>query len=136
MPSAGPTTTDYTDDLRRAHGLADDADSLTTGRFKALDLHVMSKPDLTPVTDADEGVEESIRRTLSRVRSRDAVLGEEQGSSGHSQRRWVIDPIDGTKNFVRGVPVWATLIALVVDENVVLSVVSAPQLQKRWWASK
>ena len=108
-----PATSDFTDDLRLAHVLADDADSITTTRFKALDLHVMSKPDLTPVTDADEGVEESIRRTLSRVRSRDAVLGEEQGSTGHSQRRWVIDPIDGTKNFVRGVPVWATLIALV-----------------------
>jgi histidinol-phosphatase len=97
---------------------------------------VMSKPDLTPVTDADQAVEESIRRTLSRVRSRDAVLGEEQGSSGHSQRRWVIDPIDGTKNFVRGVPVWATLIALVIDDETVLGVVSAPQLQRRWWASK
>jgi len=130
-----PAATDFTDDLRLAHVLADDADSITTTRFKALDLHVMSKPDLTPVTDADHGVEESIRRTLSRVRSRDAVLGEEQGSTGHSQRRWVIDPIDGTKNFVRGVPVWATLIALVIDEEVVLSVVSAPQLQKRWWAS-
>src|SRR6478672_6300563 len=129
-----PATSDFTDDLRLAHVLADDADSITTTRFRALDLHVMSKPDLTPVTDADEGVEESMRRTLSRVRSRDAVLGEEQGSTGHSQRRWVIDPIDGTKNFVRGVPVWATLIALVVDD-VVLSVVSAPQLQKRWWAS-
>ena len=126
---------DYTDDLRLAHVLADDADSLTTARFKALDLHVMSKPDLTPVTDADEAVEESIRRTLSRVRSRDAVTGEEQGSTGHSQRRWVIDPIDGTKNFVRGVPVWATLIALVVDDEVVLGVVSAPMLQRRWWAS-
>src|SRR3954464_10762791 len=130
-----PPGTDFTDDLRLAHVLADDADSITTTRFKALDLHVMSKPDLTPVTDADRGGEESIRRTLSRVRSRDAVLGEEQGSTGHSQRRWVIDPIDGTKNFVRGVPVWATLIALVIDEEVVLSVVSAPQLQKRWWAS-
>jgi histidinol-phosphatase len=116
--------------------LADDADSLTTARFKALDLHVMSKPDLTPVTDADQQVEESMRRTLSRVRSRDAVTGEEHGSTGHSQRRWVIDPIDGTKNFVRGVPVWATLISLVVDEEVVLGVVSAPQLQRRWWASK
>ena len=126
---------DYTDDLRLAHVLADDADSLTTGRFKALDLHVMTKPDLSPVTDADQAVEESIRRTLSRVRSRDAVEGEEQGTTGHSQRRWVIDPIDGTKNFVRGVPVWATLIALVVDEEVVLGVVSAPQLQRRWWAS-
>ena len=126
---------DYTDDLRLAHVLADDADSLTEARFKALDLHVMSKPDLTPVTDADEAVEESIRRTLSRVRSRDAVTGEEQGSTGHSQRRWIIDPIDGTKNFVRGVPVWATLIALVVDDEVVLGVVSAPLLQRRWWAS-
>jgi histidinol-phosphatase len=130
-----PAASDYTDDLRLAHVLADDADPLTTARFRALDLHVMSKPDLTPVTDADEGVEEAIRRTLSRVRSRDAVLGEEQGSTGHSQRRWVIDPIDGTKNCVRGVPVWATLRALVVEDEVVLSVVSAPQLQRRWWAS-
>jgi histidinol-phosphatase len=127
---------DYTDDLRLAHVLADDADALTTARFKALDLHVMTKPDLTPVTDADQAVEEGIRRTLSRARSRDAVLGEEQGSTGHSQRRWVVDPIDGTKNFVRGVPVWATLIALMVDDEVVLGVVSAPQLNRRWWAMK
>ncbi|MDN4162713.1 inositol monophosphatase family protein [Nocardioides abyssi] len=126
---------DFTDDLRLAHVLADDADSLTMARFKALDLHVMSKPDLTPVTDADQAVEEGIRRTLSRVRSRDAVTGEEQGSTGHSQRRWIVDPIDGTKNFVRGVPVWATLISLVVDDEVVVGVVSAPQLQRRWWAS-
>jgi histidinol-phosphatase len=141
MPITGPGHADagphtYIDDLRLAHVLADDADSLTQARFKSLDLHVMSKPDLTPVTDADEAVEEGIRRTLSRVRSRDAVLGEEQGSSGHSQRRWIVDPIDGTKNFVRGVPVWATLIALAVDDEVVLGVVSAPQLQRRWWASK
>ncbi|WP_374229544.1 inositol monophosphatase [Nocardioides sp. cx-173] len=127
--------TDFTDDLRLAHVLADDADSLTTARFKSLDLHVMSKPDLTPVTDADQAVEDGIRRTLSRVRSRDAITGEETGSSGHSQRRWIVDPIDGTKNFVRGVPVWATLISLVVDEEVVLGVVSAPMLQRRWWAS-
>src|SRR3954468_13512903 len=139
MPPSGPRTdpraTDYTDDLRLAHVLAADADSITTSRFKALDLHVMSKPDLTPVTDADEAVEESIRRTLSRVRSRDAITGEEQGSTGHSQRRWIIDPIDGTKNFVRGVPGWATLISLAVDDEVVLGVVSAPLLQRRWWAS-
>jgi histidinol-phosphatase len=141
MPISGPGHHDagpdsYIDDLRLAHVLADDADSLTQARFKALDLHVMSKPDLTPVTDADQAVEEGIRRTLSRVRSRDAVLGEEHGSAGHSQRRWIVDPIDGTKNFVRGVPVWATLIALAVDDEVVLGVVSAPQLQRRWWASK
>lgn len=132
-----PTTAepDYTDDLRLAHVLADDADSLTQARFRALDLHVMSKPDLTPVTEADLAVEDAIRRTLSRVRSRDAVIGEEQGTTGHSQRQWIVDPIDGTKNFVRGVPVWATLIALAVDGEVVLGVVSAPQLQRRWWAS-
>src|SRR5688572_26945386 len=139
MPISGSSnprgSIDYTDDLRLAHVLADDADSLTLARFKALDLHVMSKPDLTPVTDADTAVEQGIRRTLSRVRSRDAVVGEEHGTSGHSQRRWIVDPIDGTKNFVRGVPVWATLISLVVDDEVVLGVVSAPQLQRRWWAS-
>ena len=128
--------TNYTDDLRLSHVLADDADSLTTSRFKAQDLHVMTKPDLTPVTDADKSVEEGIRRTLSRARPRDAVTGEEHGSTGHSQRRWVVDPIDGTKNFVRGVPVWATLIALMVDEEVVVGCVSAPQLNRRWWASK
>src|SRR3954465_2261367 len=127
---------DHTDDLRLAHVLADDADALSQARFKALDLHVMTKPDQTPVTDADKSVEDGIRRTLSRARSRDAVVGEETGSTGHSQRRWVVDPIDGTKNFLRGVPVWATLIALMVDDEVVVGVVSAPMLQRRWWASK
>ena len=128
--------TDFTDDLRLAHLLADDADSISADRFKALDLHVMTKPDLTPVSDADRAVEESIRRTLSRARSRDAITGEEEGSSGTSARRWIIDPIDGTKNFVRGVPVWATLISLAVEDEVVMSVVSAPLLGRRWWASK
>jgi histidinol-phosphatase len=126
----------YTDDLRLAHVLADDADSLSTSRFRALDLHVVTKPDLTPVTDADKSVEEGIRRTLAKARPRDAVLGEEQGSTGHSQRRWVVDPIDGTKNYVRGVPVWATLIALMVEDEVVVGVVSAPMLQRRWWAGQ
>lgn len=127
---------DFTDDLRLAHVLADDADALSTARFKALDLHVMTKPDLTPVTDADQAVEEGIRRTLSRARPRDAVLGEERGTTGHGQRCWVVDPIDGTKNFVRGVPVWATLIGLMVDGEVVVGVVSAPQLNRRWWAMR
>ena len=126
----------YTDDLRLAHVLADDADSLSVDRFQALDLAVDTKPDLTPVTDADRAVEEGIRRTLSRARPRDSVLGEEQGSSGASPRRWVVDPIDGTKNYVRGVPVWATLISLVVEGEVVVGVVSAPMLNRRWWAMK
>jgi histidinol-phosphatase len=128
--------TNYTDDLRLAHVLADDADSTSTSRCQALDLRVDTKPDLTPVTDADRAVEEGIRRTLSRARPRDAVLGEEEGSTGYSQRRWVVDPIDGTKNFVRGVPVWATLISLMVEDEVVVGVVSAPQLNRRWWAMK
>jgi histidinol-phosphatase len=128
--------TDHTDDLRLAHVLADDADSLTMHRFKALDLHVVTKPDLTPVSDADSSVEDGVRRTLGRARPRDAVVGEEGGESGWGPRRWVVDPIDGTKNFVRGVPVWATLIALMVEDVVVASVVSAPALYRRWWASK
>jgi histidinol-phosphatase len=123
------------DDLRLAHLLADDADSITMSRFKALDLHVTAKPDLTPVTDADTAVEEVIRRTLGRARPRDAVHGEEMADTGWGPRRWVIDPIDGTKNFVRGVPVWATLIALMINDEVAVGVVSAPALGRRWWAS-
>lgn len=126
----------YNDDLRLAHVLADSVDALTMSRFKALDLQVETKPDLTPVTDADKAAEESIRGQLSRVRPRDAVLGEEFGSTGQGSRRWIIDPIDGTKNFVRGVPVWATLIALVDDGKPVVGVVSAPALGKRWWAAQ
>ena len=124
-----------TDDLRLAHLLADNADSITMNRFKARDLHVTSKPDLTPVTDADTAVEETIRRTLGKARPRDAIHGEEMEDTGWGPRRWVIDPIDGTKNFVRGVPVWATLISLMVDDEVVVGVVSAPALNRRWWAS-
>jgi histidinol-phosphatase len=124
-----------TDDLRLAHLIADDADSITMSRFKALDLHVIAKPDLTPVSDADTAVEEAVRRTLGRARPRDAVHGEEMPDTGWGPRRWVIDPIDGTKNFVRGVPVWATLIALMINDEVAVGVVSAPALGRRWWAS-
>ena len=126
----------YTDDVRLMHLMADDADSLSMNRFKALDLRVSTKPDQSPVTEADTAVEESIRRTLSRTRPRDAVHGEEFDDTGDSHRRWIIDPIDGTANYLRGVPVWATLIALEVDPEVVASVVSAPALSRRWWASK
>ena len=126
----------YNDDLRLAHVLADQVDDLTLRRFGAQDLVVESKPDLTPVTDADRAAEDLIRSQLSHTRSRDAVLGEERGASGHSSRQWVIDPIDGTKNFVRGVPVWATLIGLVEDGEVVMGVVSAPAMKRRWWAAR
>ena len=125
----------YLDDLRLAHMMADNADSLAMSRFKALDLKVDAKPDLTPVSDADVAIEDAIRRTLKTARPRDAVHGEEREDTGWGPRRWVIDPIDGTKNFVRGVPVWATLIALMVENQVVVGVVSAPALSRRWWAS-
>ncbi|MHA6762801.1 histidinol-phosphatase [Streptacidiphilus sp. PAMC 29251] len=131
---------DYRDDLRLAHVLADRADSVTLERFKALDLKVDTKPDLTPVSDADRAVEELLRGDLKRSRPRDAVMGEEYGSTGHGPRRWVIDPIDGTKNYIRGVPVWATLIALMElgpgGEHPVVGVVSAPALNRRWWAGQ
>ena len=129
-------TKDLTDDVRLAHLMADDADSLSMSRFKALDLRVKAKPDSTPVTEADTAVEEAIRRTLARTRPRDAVHGEEFDDTGESPRRWIIDPIDGTKNYLRGVPVWATLIALEVEGRIVASVVSAPALGRRWWASE
>src|SRR5215218_4230852 len=126
----------FSEDMRLAHVLADQADSISMDRFKAQDLTVETKPDLTPVTDADRAVEEQLRITLSRARTRDAVQGEEFGTTGHGSRRWVLDPIDGTKNFVRGVPVWATLIALLDGEEPVVGCVSAPALNRRWWAAK
>jgi len=125
---------ELTDDLRLAHVLADNADSITLTRFRAQDLRVERKPDLSEVTDADTAVEETIRRTLSRSRPRDAVHGEEGEDTGWGPRRWVIDPIDGTANFVRGVPAWATLIALMVEDRVEVGIVSAPLLGRRWWA--
>src|SRR4051812_49797563 len=109
----------YNDDLRLAHVLADNADNLSMDRFLANDLQISTKPDMTYVTESDQAVEAAIRRTLKSARGRDVVLGEEQGedegSGGAGGRRWIIDPIDGTSNFVRGVPVWATLIALEED---------------------
>lgn len=98
-------------------------------------LHVETKPDLTPVTQADREVEQSLRRQINTDFPADAVLGEEFGTTGSGSRTWIIDPIDGTKNFVRGVPVWATLIALRIDAQVCVGVVSAPALGRRWWAA-
>ncbi len=124
------------DDLALALTLADQADALTMPRFGAVDLHVDTKPDLTPVTDADRSVEAALRESLSARRPDDAIIGEEfGGTTEFAGRQWVIDPIDGTKNFVRGVPVWATLIALLSDGVPVAGVVSAPALHRRWWAA-
>ena len=130
------------DDLALAHALADLADAITLDRYQAQDLVITNKPDNTPVTDADRAVETAIREALATHRTSDGLVGEEFGSDkGSSGRYWVIDPIDGTKNFMRGVPTWATLIALVqVDaagtEEVVVGIASAPALARRWAAAK
>lgn len=126
----------YDDDLRLAHVLADATERVTMARFKAEDLAIEAKPDLSLVSDADRTAEEVLRTQLSRTRPRDAVHGEEFADTGHGPRRWVIDPIDGTHNFVRGVPVWATLIALLDGDDPVMGLVAAPALGRRWWAAK
>lgn len=128
--------TDVADDLALALRLADQADALTMDRFGALDLAIETKPDLTPVTDADKGAEETLRGILTEARPGDGIFGEEFGGAPVSTGRvWVLDPIDGTKNFVRGVPVWCTLIALISDGVPVVGVISAPALGRRWWAA-
>jgi histidinol-phosphatase len=128
----------FADDLTLALRLADIADGISSARFGALDLHVETKPDLTPVSDADRAVERALRDALGESRAADAIVGEEFGttSTSDSGRRWVIDPIDATKNFVRGVPVWATLIGLLDGDDSVVGVVSAPAIGHRWWAAR
>ncbi len=126
------------EDLELALELADVADVITLARFRAADLVVETKPDLTPVTEADKAVERAVRSRLAEVRPADAIVGEEYGTSGGSggHRRWIIDPIDGTKNYVRGIPVWATLLALHDGDQPMVGVVSAPALGRRWWAAR
>ncbi len=127
----------YEHDLRLALEVADAVDALTTARFGARDLVVDTKPDLTPVTDADRDAEALVRAHLARERPDDGVLGEEMATTtGTGARQWVVDPIDGTRSFVRGVPVWATLLALLDQGEPVVGVVSAPALHRRWWASR
>jgi histidinol-phosphatase len=140
--STGNDSAQILDDLALAHALADLADAISLDRYQSQDLVITTKPDNTPVTDADRAVETAIREALGTHRPGDGLVGEEFGSDkGSSGRYWVIDPIDGTKNFMRGVPTWATLIALVqVDaagnEEVVVGIASAPALARRWAAAK
>ena len=122
-------------DLLFARELADMADAISLHRFRASDLVISTKPDMSPVTDADRAVELALRAAIKDSRPGDAILGEEFGTEGESHRQWILDPIDGTKNYVRGVPIWATLISLAVDGVPVLGVLSAPALRTRWWAA-
>ncbi len=127
---------DHSEDLTLALELADLADTVSLARFRAVDLDVRTKPDRTPVTEADLAVERAIRSRLATARPADGILGEEFGTEGDSTRQWIIDPIDGTSNFLRGVPVWGTLIALAVDGDPVVGVASSPALGRRWWAAR
>lgn len=122
-------------DLRFAHRLADAADEVTVARFRALDLRVETKPDLTPVSDADRAAEEAVRRLVQSSGRGEGVFGEESGDDG-GDARWIVDPIDGTTSYVRGVPIWATLLALERDGSTDVAVVSAPALGRRWWATR
>jgi histidinol-phosphatase len=123
-----------TRELTFAQDLADIADAITMQHFKKHDLHVEMKSDRTPVSQADREVEEELRERIGQMFPDDAIVGEEYGRTAGAERSWIIDPIDGTKNYVRGVPVWATLIGLRVGDAVTLGVVSAPALGRRWWA--
>ena len=123
------------EDLELAQRLADAADAISLPQFRT-GLAVETKPDLTPVTEADRAVEAELRRMLAAERPGDAILGEEEGSAGSGARRWIIDPIDGTRNYARGIPIWGTLIALEVDGAVQLGLASAPALGRRWWAER
>jgi len=130
------TTGAYAADLALALAMADEADVLSMSRYRADDLEITTKPDSTPVTEADQAVERMLRATLAEQRGDDDIVGEEFGGDTGDGRRWIVDPIDGTKNYMRGVPVWSTLIALAIDTEVVVGVVSAPALGRRWWAAK
>ena len=133
--TGGKSSSQYSTELAFALTLADRADAISLSRYQALDLEITTKPDNSPVTDADKSVEAAISSAIHEKYPNDGIVGEEFGTSGSKVRYWVIDPIDGTKNFLRGVPTWATLIALVEDEEVVVSVVSSPALYRRWYAS-
>jgi histidinol-phosphatase len=122
-------------DLSFALELAHLADALSIPRFRALDLSIETKPDLTPGTDADRAIERALRERVALSRPSEGVFGEEEGDDATAVR-WIIDPIDGTKNFARGVPVWATLIALEREGSVVCGLISAPALGHRWWAAR
>jgi len=123
-------------DIELLQVLASAADDISLARFRALDLVVEAKPDRTPVTDADKAVEGKLRELLKLYRPTDEVIGEEMDKTGDSNRSWIIDPIDGTANYLRGVPIWGTLIALRVDGEITTSIISAPALGRRWWAGK
>lgn len=133
--TSSPVGADLQADLALALRLADAADAQSLPRFDAADLEVSRKADRTHVTDADLATERAIRELISAERPDDGIFGEEYGAAGESERQWIIDPIDGTANFLRGVPLWGTMIALAIDGVPQVGVVSMPALGRRWWAA-
>ena len=123
-------------DLRLALELADAADVITLKHFQSTTLAVRAKIDMSPVSEADEAVERAIRERLASERPDDGIVGEEFGTTGSSARKWVLDPIDATANYVRGIPVYGTLIALVENDTPLAGVISSPAMSRRWWASR
>lgn len=116
--------------------IADAADAIALRHFRRPDLRVDTKANLTPVSEADFAIESAARR-LAVARHPDlGMLGEEEGATGPTSRRLILDPIDATRNFVRGIPVFATLIAVEVDGEIVAGLVSAPALATRWHAAR
>ncbi len=128
------SSSSHREDLDIALEMADAADAITSSFFKDQNLMIETKPDMTPVSEADRSVERALRGLLFARRPADSITGEEYGTEGEGVRQWFIDPIDGTKNYVRGIPVFATLISLVIDHSPVVGVVSAPALSRRWHA--
>lgn len=137
MTSSPAAAFTLADDLAVALTLAHEADLIAIDRYRAQDLDVQLKPDRTQVTDADTRVERMIREHLAQARPLDPILGEEFGGGDAHRpgRQWIVDPIDGTANFVRGVPIWGVLLALVIDGVPQVGVVSAPAMGRRWWAA-
>jgi histidinol-phosphatase len=125
----------FEQELAFANELADEAGRIGMSFFRGT-FDVREKVDRTPVTEADLAIEGMIRAAVKERFPQDAVLGEEGGLEGRSERRWIVDPIDGTKNFADGVQIWATLIALAVDEVPVVGVVNAPALDERYEAAR
>ena len=130
------TPADLSPDLALALQLADEADAITLAYARRTDLRIETKADLTPVTEADQATELALRAGIQAARPDDAIVGEEYGGDAVTGRRWILDPIDGTKNYMRRVPVWATLIALADDDGIAVGVVSAPALGRRWWGAR
>lgn len=124
-------------DLAFAHMLADAADEISRAAFVLGDtLDHDTKPDGTPVSATDKAIEEAVLELVRRHRPGDALLGEEVGAHGGSRRRWIVDGIDGTNNFVTGSPMWGTLIALTADDVPVVGINSSPGQGRRWWAAR